>query len=266
MSVPARQLPPPTVPERAAPIARRPAARPSPSTPPQRRARCGSTPAFWILAAVVVSSLVFTVVALNAVVVDTTYRTTAVQSEVRRLREVNAELRIEVARLSSPSRLGEWADAVGDPDAVKRDIANFRDALAGRNVEEAFMTAPPPGLVATRLRNEYYPTQEAYIYAIADAMKYEYRTIVESGLLLQIDCPDLSGRFVPGVQEEAYRADLELRVVPNPHLAVRAAVELLGPEDCLCATGSVYLAGIARNILLQNRAPGPAHRDERWEG
>ena len=79
MSVPARQLPPPTVPERAAPIARH--------------------PAFWILAAVVVSSLVFTVVALNAVVVDTTYRTTAVQSEVRRLREVNAELRIEVARL-----------------------------------------------------------------------------------------------------------------------------------------------------------------------
>jgi cell division protein FtsL len=61
----------------------------------------------------VVSSLVFTVVALNAVVVDTTYRTTAVQSEVRRLREVNAELRIEVARLSSPSRIGEWADAVG---------------------------------------------------------------------------------------------------------------------------------------------------------
>ena len=60
--------------------------------------------------------------------------------------------------------------------------------------------------------------------------------------------------------------DLDLRVVPNPHLAVRAAVELLGPEDCLCATGSVYLAGIARNILLQNRAPGPAHRDERWEG
>jgi dihydrofolate synthase/folylpolyglutamate synthase len=64
----------------------------------------------------------------------------------------------------------------------------------------------------------------------------------------------------------ARRADLELRVVPNPHLAVRAAAEGLGAEDCLCATGSVYLAGIARQILLQNRAPGPAHRDERWEG
>jgi 5-methyltetrahydropteroyltriglutamate--homocysteine methyltransferase len=102
--------------------------------------------------------------------------------------------------------------ALGDPDAVKRDIANFQAALEGRRVEEAFMTAPPPGLVATRLRNEYYPTQEAYIYAIADAMKYEYRTIVESGFLLQIDCPDLSGRFVPVDQESAYRADLELRL------------------------------------------------------
>jgi dihydrofolate synthase/folylpolyglutamate synthase len=61
-------------------------------------------------------------------------------------------------------------------------------------------------------------------------------------------------------------AGLDLRVVPNPHLAVRAAAAALGPDDCLCATGSVYLAGIARRILLQNRAPGPAHRDERWEG
>lgn len=113
MSIAARQLPSPRAPERAAPVTRRPAARPTPSTPPQRRARRGSTPAFWVLAAIVVSSLVFTVVALNAVVVDTTYRTTAVQSQVRRLREVHAELGIEVARLSSPARIGEWADSVG---------------------------------------------------------------------------------------------------------------------------------------------------------
>jgi len=113
VSTPARQLPPPSAAEREAPLTRRPAARPTPSTPPQRRARRGSTPAFWVLAAVVVSSLVFTVVALNAVVVDATYRTTAVQSEVRRLREVNDELGIEAARLSSPSRIGEWADTVG---------------------------------------------------------------------------------------------------------------------------------------------------------
>jgi 5-methyltetrahydropteroyltriglutamate--homocysteine methyltransferase len=101
---------------------------------------------------------------------------------------------------------------VADPSAVTRDIENLRAAVAGQQVEDFFMTAPPPGLVATRIRNEYYPTQEAYIYAIADAMKYEYRAIVESGFLLQIDCPDLSGRFVPADQEAAYQRDLELRV------------------------------------------------------
>jgi 5-methyltetrahydropteroyltriglutamate--homocysteine methyltransferase len=101
---------------------------------------------------------------------------------------------------------------VADPSAVTRDIGNLRAALEGRQVKEAFMTAPPPGLVATRIRNEFYPTQEAYIYAIADAMKHEYRAIVESGFLLQIDCPDLSGRIVPPDQEAAHRADLELRL------------------------------------------------------
>jgi 5-methyltetrahydropteroyltriglutamate--homocysteine methyltransferase len=101
---------------------------------------------------------------------------------------------------------------LADPSAVERDIANFRAAVTGHETEDAFMTAPPPGLIATRIRNEYYPTQEAYIYAIADAMKHEYRAIVESGFLLQIDCPDLSGRIVPADQESAYRADLEMRV------------------------------------------------------
>jgi folylpolyglutamate synthase/dihydropteroate synthase len=43
--------------------------------------------------------------------------------------------------------------------------------------------------------------------------------------------------------------ELPLRVVPNPHLALRAAAEALGPGDCLCATGSVYLAGLARSAL-----------------
>ena len=101
---------------------------------------------------------------------------------------------------------------LADPSAVIRDISNLRGALGGRQVEEVFMTAPPPGLVATRIRNEFYPTQEAYIYAIADAMKYEYRAIVESGFLLQIDCPDLSGRVVPSDQAAAHRSDLDLRL------------------------------------------------------
>jgi dihydrofolate synthase/folylpolyglutamate synthase len=48
---------------------------------------------------------------------------------------------------------------------------------------------------------------------------------------------------------------LPLRVVPNPHLALRAAAEGLAPDDCLCATGSIYLAGIARRVLREALAP-----------
>jgi dihydrofolate synthase/folylpolyglutamate synthase len=63
---------------------------------------------------------------------------------------------------------------------------------------------------------------------------------------------------------EAVRAvgpGVELRVVPNPHLALRAARESLGPDDLLCASGSFYLAGIARRVLVpESRTPGPAPR------
>jgi cell division protein FtsL len=119
MSVPARQLPAPRPrepsfrPSRAAPPARHPAARPTPSTPPQRRARRGSSPAFWLLAAVLVSALVFGIVGVNALVVNTTYRMTEVVDRVRALEERHDELEVEVARLSSPSRIATWADVVG---------------------------------------------------------------------------------------------------------------------------------------------------------
>ena len=91
----------------------RPAARSTPSTPPQRRARRGSTPAFWFLAAIVVSALIFLVVGLNAMVVNTTYRTQAIEQRVRALQERHEDLDVEVARISSPSRIAEWADVVG---------------------------------------------------------------------------------------------------------------------------------------------------------
>jgi folylpolyglutamate synthase/dihydropteroate synthase len=60
--------------------------------------------------------------------------------------------------------------------------------------------------------------------------------------------------LTPGEVAEAFRAaapGLELRIVPNPHLALRAAREATGAEDLLCATGSFYLAGIARSVLAR---------------
>ena len=79
-----------------------------------------------------------------------------------------------------------------DWPAVEADIANLRAASAGSNAGEVFMTSPSPGQIARFLHNEYYPTDEAYIYALAGVMKRQYDAIVDAGFLLQLDCPDLA--------------------------------------------------------------------------
>jgi 5-methyltetrahydropteroyltriglutamate--homocysteine methyltransferase len=77
-------------------------------------------------------------------------------------------------------------------DQVQRDIANLKAALQGMDVAEAFMTSASPGVVWHFLEHEYYPTHEAYVFAVADAMKEEYRAIHRAGFVLQLDCPDLA--------------------------------------------------------------------------
>jgi 5-methyltetrahydropteroyltriglutamate--homocysteine methyltransferase len=54
------------------------------------------------------------------------------------------------------------------------------------------MTSPSPGQIARYLKNQYYPSEEAYLYALADVMAREYRAIVDAGFILQLDCPDLA--------------------------------------------------------------------------
>lgn len=79
-----------------------------------------------------------------------------------------------------------------DWPSVERDIQNLRDAATGAGVEEVFMTAASPGVIANFLPTEYYGTEEEYLYALANVMKDEYNAITNAGLLLQIDCPDLA--------------------------------------------------------------------------
>ena len=83
-----------------------------------------------------------------------------------------------------------------DWPAVETDIDNLRAASTGADnragAEEVFMTSPSPGQIARFLHNEYYPTDEEYIYALAGVMKRQYDAIVEAGFLLQLDCPDLA--------------------------------------------------------------------------
>ena len=78
------------------------------------------------------------------------------------------------------------------PRAVQADIDNFRAGLVGIEATEAFLPAVAPGTIEHWLRNEHYASDEAYLAAIADAMKVEYDAIVRAGYVLQIDDPDLA--------------------------------------------------------------------------
>ncbi|MEO0678280.1 MAG: cobalamin-independent methionine synthase II family protein, partial [Pseudomonadota bacterium] len=75
---------------------------------------------------------------------------------------------------------------------LQTDIANLKAAMAQHGAAEGFMNAASPGVISLFLQNDYYPTRDEYLAALADAMREEYRTIVENGLLLQLDCPDLA--------------------------------------------------------------------------
>ncbi|WP_300059468.1 cobalamin-independent methionine synthase II family protein [uncultured Roseobacter sp.] len=75
---------------------------------------------------------------------------------------------------------------------LQKDIANLKAAMAEHGATRGFMNAASPGVISLFLQNDFYPTRDAYLAALADAMREEYRTIVDAGLDLQLDCPDLA--------------------------------------------------------------------------
>ena len=75
---------------------------------------------------------------------------------------------------------------------LQKDISNLKAAMSAHGRTRGFMNAASTGVISLFLQNDYYKTREEYLSALADAMKTEYETIVESGLDLQLDCPDLA--------------------------------------------------------------------------
>jgi 5-methyltetrahydropteroyltriglutamate--homocysteine methyltransferase len=107
---------------------------------------------------------------------------------------------------------------VRDPGAAVADVENLRAAMAGIQATGGFMSAASPGVVSLFFRNDYYPDHEAYLFAIADAMRHEYQTVTKAGLTLQIDCPDLAmGRHIQyadlGLDEFRKRARMHVEAL-----------------------------------------------------
>jgi hypothetical protein len=136
VSLPARDLEPwrqPTSPRRAAPPARMPATRPPSLTPPhpQRRARRGPHVRFWISSLVAVSSLTVALVSVNAMRVDAAYEAHVVREELALMSSQHGALVNDVARLSSPSRVGRWARASGLVHPGSSDVVILQVAGTG---------------------------------------------------------------------------------------------------------------------------------------
>jgi 5-methyltetrahydropteroyltriglutamate--homocysteine methyltransferase len=172
---------------------------------------------------------------------------------------------------TGPVAWKDWA-------AVERDIQNLKDAAAAAGADEVFMTSPSPGQIGRFLQNRYYPSDEKYLYTLADVMKREYRAIVDAGFVLQIDCPDLAlGRHT----QFAHLSLREFRDIAAMHVEVlnHAVAEL--PADrmrihvCWASTGGphhrdVPLRDIA-DIVIKARPVGlviaganPRHEHE-WK-
>jgi 5-methyltetrahydropteroyltriglutamate--homocysteine methyltransferase len=107
-----------------------------------------------------------------------------------------------------------------DFPAAQADIARAKQATAGAKASEFFFTSPSPGQIARYLKNRHYPTDEAYIFALAEVMGKEYRAIVDAGFVLQLDCPDLAmsySQFHLGKSFDDYRKVINVNVEALNH-------------------------------------------------
>ncbi len=118
--------------------------------------------------------------------------------------------------------------SVRDKDAARVDADNLSAALEDTNAAAGFMSAASPGVIALFFRDDYYGSREAYLAAIADAMREEYRTITDAGFILQIDCPDLAmGRHIQfaGLELAEFRKQAALNIEALNH-----ALEGIDPQ------------------------------------
>jgi len=109
--------------------------------------------------------------------------------------ELRAKLLSEGERVSNfrpPMAVGPIAHT--NPEANTAEIETFKAAIAesGGGFQDAFMTAPSPGIVERAMKNAHYASDDEYLDALADALAVEYRAAIEAGLMLQIDAPDLA--------------------------------------------------------------------------
>ena len=158
---------------------------------------------------------------------------------------------------------------------LQKDIAALKTAMQAHGVERGFMNAASPGVISLFLQNAHYKTREAYLAALADAMHDEYKTILDAGLDLQLDCPDLA---LSRHMLFTHLTDAEFLTVAATHVeALRHALQGLpqdrirlhicwgnyeGPHVCDIDMATVFpllMSVPARYILFETANPRHGH-------
>lgn len=139
------------------------------------------------------------------------------------------------------------AVALQDRAAIQTDLDNFKAALGGRDLDQAFVPAVTPGQITFNFVNRYYPSFEKYLWAIAEALEPEYKMIVDAGFNLQLDSPDLAMRGHCISNNIGGPAD-QKKYLPMLIEALNHATREIPPEKM-------------RLHLCWGNYPGPHHKD-----
>ena len=158
---------------------------------------------------------------------------------------------------------------------LEKDIANLTAGMNAHGAERGFMNAASPGVISLFLQNKYYKSREAYLAALADAMKAEYETIVGAGLNLQLDCPDLAlsrhmlfgdlsdDEFIGIANMHVEALNHALRDIDPKHVRVHICWgNYEGPHVCDIEMGKVFATLMntrARYVLFETSNPRHAH-------
>lgn len=158
---------------------------------------------------------------------------------------------------------------------LERDIANLKAAMDMYGVERGFMNAASPGVISLFLPNDFYPNREAYLAALAEAMRDEYRTIVDAGLDLQLDCPDLAlsrhmlfndlsdDEFVKVAQQNVDALNQALEGIPADKVRVHICWgNYEGPHVCDISMAKMFdtlMSTRARYVLFETSNPRHGH-------
>ena len=125
--------------------------------------------------------------------------------------------------------------SVRDPQAAIADTDNLKSALGAVTARGGFMSAASPGVVSVFFRNDHYPNEEAYLYAIAAAMRPEYEAVAKAGFVLQIDCPDLAmGKHIRYYDSDlaTFRKAAQLNIEAMNHAVANIPAEQLRMHVC----------------------------------